>query len=568
MALSQIPIFKTAPLGLPAQNAPDVADLQRKMALAQTLSQGALTPIQQGPVGSGPYQIQPRTGVASAVSQIGQALMARNLNSQIKTQQQTLSDQYAAQLRQMFGGQSPQQATQAAAPAPQSPQNPPSPQGPYAAGMNQPPASAPPAPPPQAAQPTSSPMNPGALDPNMAAFLYQQDPSKYQEQFVAPWYKPADIVGQLRAAGIDPNSAAGRGFGQDALTKATSNLINVRPSGTVFDANANAPRFTAPSANGMQVNWGPNGPSASVMPGSTAAIAQTQGAETAGKVINTPQTFPTAGGGSRPAYPSDVLGAPPALRGQPGAMPQGSGVQPTAGPTRSPASNPERFKSAPILPISSAIGAPDEFTKGVLQEAGKKHAELASKYGAESDLADQKLEYNQEARKAIGNAELGPSSEWMTENRAKLAEWGIPDSLIPGAGKVTDTMKLNKQLKQSALQGARQIFGSRMTQMEVRLQHEELSPSTSMTKDAIESLMQQDDIKQMYAKQRAQDYGEYVQAGKDPLRFEGWYSKQYPLTKFAAKQMTPPQALQRLQQNPSLSKDFQAKYGWLPGPGE
>ncbi len=124
-------------------------------------------------------------------------------------------------------------------------------------------------------------------------------------------------------------------------------------------------------------------------------------------------------------------------------------------------------------------------------------------------------------------------SEWMTENRAKLLEWGVPESMVPGSGKVTPTMELNKNLKQSALQGARAIFGSRMTQMEVRLQHEELSPSTSMTKDAIASLMQQDNIKQQYAKQRSQDYGKYVQQGGDPLRFESWYAKNFPLTKFA-----------------------------------
>jgi hypothetical protein len=207
-------------------------------------------------------------------------------------------------------------------------------------------------------------------------------------------------------------------------------------------------------------------------------------------------------------------------------------------------------------------------TKGVLEEAGKKHAELSNQYGTQADLADQKLQYNNEARKALSSAEVGPSSEWLTENRARLKEWGVPDGLIPGSGTVTPTMELNKNLKQSALQGARAIFGSRMTQMEVRLQHEELSPSTSMTKDAIGSLMQQDDIKQMYAKQRAEDYGKYFQQGGNPQRFESWYSKNYPLTRFAAQQTTPPAALDRLKQKPELAKDFEAKYGWKPYPGE
>ena len=190
----------------------------------------------------------------------------------------------------------------------------------------------------------------------------------------------------------------------------------------------------------------------------------------------------------------------------------------------------------PKLPVSSAIGAPDAFTHGRLQAAGAKDAELSSQYGKESDLADQKMQYNTDARKVLESAEVGPSSEWLTENRARLLEWGVPESLVPGSGAVTPTLELNKVLKQSALQGARQIFGSRMTQNEVQLQHEQLSPSPSMTRDAIKSLMRQDDIKQMYAKQRADDYGKYIQAKGDPLRFESWYSKTHPLTEFAQQQ--------------------------------
>jgi hypothetical protein len=162
----------------------------------------------------------------------------------------------------------------------------------------------------------------------------------------------------------------------------------------------------------------------------------------------------------------------------------------------------------------------------------------------------------------------------MTENRAKLLEWGVPESMVPGSDKVTPTMELNKNLKQSALQGARAIFGSRMTQMEVRLQHEELSPSPSMTKDAIRSLMQQDDIKQMYAKQRAEDYGKYIHNGGDPLRFESWYSKNFPLTKYAQEQVGkgPPQApksapdsaIAYLKQHPELKEAFRQKYGYVP----
>jgi hypothetical protein len=166
--------------------------------------------------------------------------------------------------------------------------------------------------------------------------------------------------------------------------------------------------------------------------------------------------------------------------------------------------------------------------------------------------------------KYLATAETGPSSNWLTEHRANLKEWGVPDALIPGSGTVTDTQELNKNLKQSALQGARSIFGSRMTQMEVKLQHDELSPSTSMTKDAIASLVQQDNIKANYAKQRANDYGQYVQAGGDPMQFERYYASKRPLTRFASQYTTPPAAVDRVKQNPTLLPDFKQKYGWDP----
>jgi hypothetical protein len=285
------------------------------------------------------------------------------------------------------------------------------------------------------------------------------------------------------------------------------------------------------------------------VPGAPGAAAAITGAETGAKTGNTPMVMPTAGGGSTIGYPQDILGAAPALRGDapgaaPGQPPQApaappaapKGYFPSTGAPPMPKDPNDPWHTMPKLPMSKALGAPDAFTEGRLKSAGAKDAELSSQYGKEADLADQKLQYNIEATKALAGSETGPSSEWLTEHRANLLEWGVPESLIPGSGKVTNTMELNKNLKQSALQGARSIFGSRMTQMEVRLQHEELSPSTSMTKDAISSLMQQDNIKQQYAKQRSEDYGKYVQQGGDPLRFESWYAKTYPLTKFAQQQ--------------------------------
>lgn len=535
---------------------PDYLDAQRKSMLANMLLNSAQTGNQTPPDWDS-MRVVPRRGLMQNIAPIAKMLMA---GKTLQSAQQAQAKYFSG----LYGG--PDSAASAAAPNGQ-----PSIQGtsPGQASMI----------PPSAQQGNSSMIAPGMSRQQAQAMLSMMGPEKYAEM-LAQQYKPAEIQAQLRAAGIDPNSLEGRRIALKALNKQTTNVTDVRPSGTLFDNNTGKPIFTAPGANGVQIGWGPNGPVAGSVPGFQEAEARGTGLETAAKVTNTPQIFPTAGGGSTVAYPPDALGAPPALRSAPQAngpqanMPAASpkGYFPSTQPPPVPKDPNDPWNGMPKLPVSKALGAPDAFTEGRLKAAGAKDAELSSQYGKEADLADQKLQYNAEAVKALPAAETGPMSEWLTENRAKLLELGVPESVIPGSGKVTPTMELNKNLKQSALQGARAIFGSRMTQMEVRLQHEELSPSTSMTKDAIASLMQQDNIKQQYAKQRSEDYGKYVQQGGDPLRFESWYSKSFPLTKYAQQHVqaappqkqAPPAALQYLQQHPEAKDAFKQKYGYLP----
>jgi hypothetical protein len=531
---------------------PAYLEMQRKQMLAQQLMQSAQS-ANQTPGDWDSMKVVPRRGMLSNISgALGSYLAGKAMKGS-----QAAQSKY---FQGLYGGGEPTAQTPGQA----------LPSSPGAFDTSSGPGLLPPV------QPQNPLLPPGVSRGTAQQALGMAGPEEYAKGVVLPnLMGTPEWQNALRVSNGDPEKA--RSILRMANAKARS--IDIRPAGTAGhydDTGKFVPDFTAPTANGVQTQWGPNGPSQSVVPGAVPAITATTGAETAAKVANTPQTFPTAGGGSTVGYPGDVLGAPPAQRPQPGAPPgppgsppqaPPSGMQPKAGGYFPQAPKPPTgplWDSMPKLPISNAIGAPNDFVKGRLQEAGKKDGELSTQYGKEADLADQKMQYNAESVKALAGAETGPSSEWLTEHRANLMEWGVPASLIPGSGKVTNTMELNKNLKQSALQGARAIFGNRMTQMEVKLQHEELSPSTSMTKDAIASLMQQDNIKQQYAKQRAQDYGTFVQHGGDPLRFESWYSTKRPLTRFAAQATTPQAAVQRLQQKPDLLKDFQAKYGWNP----
>lgn len=194
----------------------------------------------------------------------------------------------------------------------------------------------------------------------------------------------------------------------------------------------------------------------------------------------------------------------------------------------------------------------------------------------ESQIAGQKLAYNEEAMKHLSGAEVGPLSDWLTQHRSMLMELGVPENLIPKSGTVTPTLELNKALKNAALQSARLTF-PKLTEKETFLQTNEMSPSAHMTAAAISSLIQQENIKAQYSIKMAQDYGKYVNIGGNPQNFTSWYTGKdgFPLTRFSSQQLTPSTPgkdgmtpLQRLQKHPETKDDFKKTFGWLPYPGE
>lgn len=532
---------------------------QRQMMLAQALQGMALTPAQndlQQPQGGGKYYQAARVRPTLALSKLAEALMAKKGFDSALPQ---MAQQYGQAMNAFAPGgqQVPGQPLQSAAP----------PQDPNAQSVQ--PAMARPNGQSfdqtvQRSQPSvtpTNPYNPQGLPPAVMMRLYQSDPGAFAKMVAGP-----ESVQLGKMAGYTGPQAATAAFNK-------SQSLDARPGGAIYlpdgriIRNPTLPSGMEPTTYDAQGN--PQG--AQNIPGVVPAMAAQQGTETAAREANTPRMIPQGGGVEKLGYPP----TPPALQ-----PPGGIGQQPTnkyfGAPPQAPMPQPPPSAKAvtpqdpwlqniPKLAVPSTPGSTtDTFHQTLLKEAATRHGELTQKFGNEADLADQKLQYNAQAMKYLAGAETGPSSNWLTEHRTNLQEWGVPAALIPGSGTVTPTLELNKNLKQSALQGARSIFGSRMTQMEVKLQHDELSPSTSMTKDAIASLLQQDSIKANYAKQRANDYNSYVTAGGNPMEFERYYASKRPLTRFASQYTTPPSAIDRVQKNPALLSDFKDKYGWDP----
>lgn len=549
---------------------PAYQDMQRKQMLAQMLmnsfQQSASSPNPStgitGPAGA----VTPKRGIIQDVAPLVNALMAGKAN---KSAMQSQADYFNPPSQQQPYQAAPYDANAAAAGPPgiaaQDPSTPGAAPLPQSSGLVRP----------------QNPMIPQGMDPRVAqGIMNMVGPQEYGKKILELQTQRPDIVVQLRAAGIDPNGALGRQIQQQAIAKATNiPPLDVRAGGTLYDPISGKPIFSTPQ-NGVQTTYDAQGnPSQSVVPGASAAAGTMTSAETAAKVANTPMMVPMGAGTEAPRYPGQIpgLGGPPGAQppatapGAPGAAPPSTGprVAPPAGPAGAQppaAAKPaDLWSTVPRLAIPNTPGqSTDTFHQKLLENAAVKHAELQNTYGQQADLADQKMQYNAEALKALPNAEVGPMSDWLTTNRQRLIEAGVPDGLIPSSGSVTPSLELNKQLTNAALQGARTTFGSRMTQNEVKLQTDEMSPSISMTRDAISSLVNQDNVKNAYTKQRAGDYQTYVQKGGDPLQFEQWYASKRPLQRFASQSQTPPAAIQRLQQNPTLLPDFKKKYGWDP----
>jgi hypothetical protein len=564
----------------PGVDPSDWFNVQRRMQLAGALQQQAMTPVQnelQQPSGGGRYYQAARVGPLSAASKLVEALMARRGFQQTMPQMGSIYGR-AAQAFAPGGQENPgiplQSAQNTANPGEQTVQ--PAIQRLPGASLDQT---------VQAAQPSTTPVNPLNPQglPGLAVMrLYEQDPAKYASMLQGtPEWQNA-----IRAAGGD--SSLAMQLMRNEMAK--KGMIELRSGGMTYDP-ATHKYYRAPNLpSGFEPELDAQGnlvgthPAPGLIPGQAAMT----GAEAAARQANELHTLPTQGGGSTVTWGADVGGGPPALRGAPAAGPAGparrpvpqyfpNGANPSSNPAQagnSPGRN-DPFPDAPRSPTYSGMGAPSEQDKVFQKARADKQVELYSKYGGESDLADQQLVRIAEAQKALAGSNMGPLSEKMTETQAVLHQ--LFPSMFSGEA-ATNTMLANKNLVNNALIGAKGIYGPRMTSSEVMLQKSQASPSTEQTREAAAYLLKQQAIVAAYNKKRSDDYQAYVDHGHDPLKFEGWYSVHHSLQNYALQHdperqallakdrgmNVPTAAFDRLTQHPELKEGFKRQFGYLP----
>lgn len=390
-----------------------------------------------------------------------------------------------------------------------------------------------------------------------------------------PTSAPAPAAGGSGTIGGIPQALAARLIAADptgkTLAEAQAGLfkqqqapINVRQGGTVFMP-GQGPIFSAP-VNGIQTQYGPQGPSASPLPGYLpAATAITAGQTVAKAAAEAPyQTVevPQRGGGTMPTFKPQVPGyggaAPTAP--QPQAAPPAPAPRIMAGgqpipPAEAPAANAvlnataqgqpmtvpgvDPWASMPKLLVPQGAGPQGTMQKTLAEEQGKKAAELSTKYGQAAADANQRMATNNQALDLIDQADTGPGSSFMTDfKNLAVSRLGIPEGDFQNNPAANTA--LNKDLVNSAVQKGKSMFGSRFTQSEVGLMLTQASPSAQQTKTAIKFLLQSDNANQQYSIKQANDLGRFMASGGDPMRFEAWYSGAFPQTNALSQvKMTP-----------------------------
>lgn len=272
--------------------------------------------------------------------------------------------------------------------------------------------------------------------------------------------------------------------------------------------------------------------SAQEIPGYSGALSNIKGHETSAvegaKFLGRVENMTTAAGAVIPKLLTDVVGNPYGAAGQ--SAPPRAGAPAVAKltvaePSKSAA---DPWSSIPLRYQPQGLGQ-STFDKSMSENHAKAAFDLSQKLGNNADLANQRKAINDQALDLVDKSTTGPLAVRIADVKNFLvSRVGIPESSFEETPSAT--IALNKDLINAAVQRAKQMYGSRMTQSEAMLQIQRAAPNADMTKSVIKFLLTSDNALAGYQVQQANDFGRYLQMGGDPMRFEAWHARAFPAT--------------------------------------
>jgi hypothetical protein len=222
---------------------------------------------------------------------------------------------------------------------------------------------------------------------------------------------------------------------------------------------------------------------------------------------------PTAGAGSAPA-------APP--RGGTGTPPPAPASTPVDPVLKQALADPDYKIQAPKVQSGvSQSPAQAEQAKATVQA----RTDLLKDSQDATSAAAQSLQYLQAAKSIMDSKGATVGAYGGLINQA--SKW-LP---FTGNKDATNYAEIAKYLGNAALSNAKATYGAKMTQSEVGLQLNELSPSVKMPDKAISNLLDTNIKSAQYTIDSARRTRPYLASGGDPQSYADWNQKYYPREK-------------------------------------
>lgn len=300
--------------------------------------------------------------------------------------------------------------------------------------------------------------------------------------------------------------------------------------------------------NAMPIQMGPGGPSIAPLPGQLDTTKAIVNAQEAGKAPYDIKMVTTASGATVPMSVSELAGKtqPPApsippevsaaaasgkpfvATQAPGQSPQFQPPPPSAAPVNAPA---DPWATMPKISEPPGLGQ-STYQAGVSKARADELSRTVSKMADKVDAAQTRLATNQQAEDLLNRADTGTGAAMLGDVKTLLvSRFGIPESDFKNDPAATTA--LNKDLMNAAIMKAKSMYqgAGRMTQQEVMNQIKRGAPNGDMLKGAIKFLLDSDNASAKYDIQQANDYGRFIASNGDPLLFNQWYAKTFPLSK-------------------------------------